>query len=253
MTEMQIIEQREVLGKDFKIYGDYENPLFLAKDVAEWIEHSNARMMLQGVDEDEKQCVSNPYALQGQKEQWFLTENGLYEVLMQSRKPIAKEFKNQVKEILKSIRKHGAYLTPETLEAAILNPDTIIKIATALKEEKEKNQLLQMVNSNLKVENAIMTPKAEYFDDLVDRNLLTNFRETAKQLQVKEREFIKFLREKKYLYREKRTKLMPYANHVEQGLFVIKECFNDKSNWSGTQTLVTPKGRETFRLFCIKK
>lgn len=253
MTEMQIIEQREVLGKDFKIYGDYENPLFLAKDVAEWIEHSNARMMLQGVDEDEKQCVSNPYALQGQKEQWFLTENGLYEVLMQSRKPIAKEFKKQVKEILKSIRKHGAYLTPETLEAAILNPDTIIKIATALKEEKEKNQLLQMVNSNLKVENAIMTPKAEYFDDLVDRNLLTNFRETAKQLQVKERDFIKFLLEKKYLYRDKRTKLMPYANHVEQGLFAIKECFNDKSNWSGTQTLVTPKGRETFRLFCIKK
>ena len=54
MTEIQIIEQRVVLGKDFKIYGDYENPLFLAKDVAEWIEHSNARMMLQGVDEDEK-------------------------------------------------------------------------------------------------------------------------------------------------------------------------------------------------------
>ena len=198
MTEMQIIEQREVLGKDFKIYGDYENPLFLAKDVAEWIEHSNARMMLQSVDDDEK-VVKNAYTLGGNQEQWFLTENGLYEVLMQSRKPIAKEFKKQVKEILKSIRKHGAYMTPETLEAAILNPDTIIKIATALKEEKEKNQLLQMVNSNLKIENAIMTPKAEYFDDLVDRNLLTNFRETAKQLQVKERDFIKFLLEKKYL------------------------------------------------------
>ena len=145
MTEMQIIEQREVLGKDFKIYGDYENPLFLAKDVAEWIEHSNARMMLQSVDDDEK-VVKNAYTLGGNQEQWFLTENGLYEVLMQSRKPIAKEFKKQVKEILKSIRKHGAYMTPETLEAAILNPDTIIKIATALKEEKEKNQLLQMVN-----------------------------------------------------------------------------------------------------------
>ncbi len=65
--QLQIIEQREVLGKDFKIYGNFENPLFLAKDVASWIEHSNARMMLQSVDEDEKQCVSNPYALQGQK------------------------------------------------------------------------------------------------------------------------------------------------------------------------------------------
>ena len=111
MTEMQIIEQREVLGKDFKIYGDYENPLFLAKDVAEWIEHSNARMMLQSVDDDEK-VVKNAYTLGGNQEQWFLTENGLYEVLMQSRKPIAKEFKKQVKEILKSIRKHGAYMTP---------------------------------------------------------------------------------------------------------------------------------------------
>ena len=103
MTELQIIEQREVLGKDFKIYGDYENPLFLAKDVAEWIEHSNARMMLQSVDDDEK-VVKNAYTLGGNQEQWFLTENGLYEVLMQSRKPIAKEFKKQVKEILKSIR-----------------------------------------------------------------------------------------------------------------------------------------------------
>lgn len=65
--------------------------MFLAKDVAEWIEHSNTRMMLRNVDEDEKQCVNNPYALQGQQEQWFLTEDGLYEVLMQSRKPIAKQ------------------------------------------------------------------------------------------------------------------------------------------------------------------
>ncbi len=138
------------MGKDFKIYGDYENPLFLAKDVAEWIEHSNARMMLQSVDDDEK-VVKNAYTLGGNQEQWFLTENGLYEVLMQSRKPIAKEFKKQVKEILKSIRKHGAYMTPETLEAAILNPDTIIKIATALKEEKEKNQLF--TNGEFKFKN----------------------------------------------------------------------------------------------------
>ena len=67
MTTLQIIEQREVLGKDFKIYGDYENPLFLAKDVAEWIEHSNARMMLQSVDDDEK-VVKNAYTPGGNQE-----------------------------------------------------------------------------------------------------------------------------------------------------------------------------------------
>ena len=89
------------------------------------------------------------------------------------------------------------------------------------------------------------------FDELVDRNLLTNFRETAKQLGIKEKEFIRFLMEKKYLYRDKRGKLMPYAEK-NNGLFEIKECFNEKTQWSGTQTLITPKGRETFRLLYVR-
>ena len=97
------------------------------------------------------------------------------------------------------------------------------------------------------VENQTLAPKAEYFDALVDRNLLTNFRETAKQLQVKEKALVSWLLEKKYLYRDQKGKLMPYAGKGD-GLFQIKECYNDKTQWSGTQTLVTPKGRETFRL-----
>ena len=253
MNELQIIEQREVLGKDFKIYGDFENPLFLAKDVAEWIDYdlSSINKMIKNIDDDEKVRNIIP-TLGGAQETWFLTENGLYEVLMQSRKPIAKEFKKQVKQILKSIRKHGAYMTPETLEAALLNPDTIIKIATALKDEQEKNKVLQAENSALTVDNAIMQPKADYFDELVDRNLLTNLRETAKQLNIKEREFIRFLLDHKYLYRDKRGKLMPYAQHIEKGLFQLKEQYNEKTNWSGTQTLITPKGRETLRLLYLK-
>ena len=96
-----------------------------------------------------------------------------------------------------------------------------------------------------------MQPKAEYFDELVDRNLLTSFRETAKQLEIKEKDFIRFLIDKKYIYRDKKGKLMPYAEK-NNGLFEVKECFNDKTKWSGTQTLITPKGRETFRLLCLK-
>ena len=95
-----------------------------------------------------------------------------------------------------------------------------------------------------------MRPKADYFDELVDRNLLTNFRETAKQLEIKEKNFIGFLLEKKYIYRDKRGKLLPYADK-NNGLFEVKECFNEKTQWSGTQTLVTPKGRETFRLLYL--
>ncbi len=250
MNELTVIQQQEILGKPFTVYGDFENPLFLAREVAEWIEHSNARVMLQTVDEEEKLCVNNPYALKGQKEQWFLTEDGVYEVLMQSRKPIAKHFKKEVKAVLKSIRKHGAYMTPETLEQVLLNPDTMIKLCMQLKEEQNKNGELQLKNAELTVNNQIMKPKADYFDELVDRNLLTNFRETAKQLQVKEKAFIKFLLDKKYIYKDKRGKIMPYADK-NKGLFEVKETFNEKTNWSGTQTLITPKGRETFRLLCV--
>ena len=153
-------------------------------------------------------------------------------------------------EVIPSIRRHGVYMTPETLEAAILNPDTLIKLCTALKEEQDKRKALEAANSALTMDNAVMKPKADYFDELVDRNLLTNFRETAKQLGIKEKEFIRFLMEKKYLYRDKRGKLMPYAEK-NNGLFEIKECFNEKTQWSGTQTLITPKGRETFRLLYV--
>lgn len=96
-----------------------------------------------------------------------------------------------------------------------------------------------------------MAPKAEYFDELVDRNLLTNFRETAKELGVKERDFIRFLIDRKYIYRDKKGRLMPYADKND-GLFEIKETFNEKTQWKGTQTLITPKGRETFRLLYLK-
>ena len=71
-----------------------------------------------------------------------------------------------------------------------------------------------------------------------------------KQLGVEEKKFISFLMEKKYIYRDKKAKLMPYADK-NNGLFEVKECFNEKTKWSGTQTLITPKGREMFRLLCL--
>ncbi len=126
-----------------------------------------------------------------------------------------------------------------------------IVMSRALKMAENQIKQLSAINSKLTVDNQIMKPKADYFDELVDRNLLTNFRETAKQLEIKEKEFIKFLLDKKYVYRDKKGKLMPYADK-NNGLFEIKETFNDKTQWSGTQTLITPKGRETFRLLFLK-
>ncbi len=134
------------------------------------------------------------------------------------------------------------------LEKAWNTPEAVM--ARALRLAEEKLNSVMAINSKLSVEVQVMQPKADYFDELVDRNLLTNFRETAKQLGIKQNKFIAFLLDKKYLYRDKRGKLMPYANK-NNGLFEIKETFNDKTEWAGTQTLVTPKGRETFRLLCI--
>ncbi|MEY8322064.1 Bro-N domain-containing protein [Lachnospiraceae bacterium 46-61] len=115
MSVLQVIEQREILGKQLTMYGDFEEPLFLAKEVAEWIENKQPTQMVELVDEDEKlKCIINT---SGQnREMWFLTEDGLYEVLMQSRKPIAKQFKKEVKTLLKNIRK-GMFL-PKYIEKA---------------------------------------------------------------------------------------------------------------------------------------
>lgn len=135
------------------------------------------------------------------------------------------------------------------VEEAWNSPEMIMKRALDYANESVKK--LQIQVSTLTVDNEIMKPKADYFDELVERNTLTNFRETAKQLEVKEKSFIKFLLDHKYIYRDGKGKIMPYADK-NNGLFEVKVSFNEKTQWSGTQTLITPKGRETFRLLMLK-
>ena len=134
------------------------------------------------------------------------------------------------------------------------SPDAImqraLQIANSRVEKlRGENLALQAANSDLTVKNQNMQPKADYFDQLVDRNLLTNFRDTAKQLGIKPRTFTTWLVDHKYLYRDKSGKLNPYEAK-NKGLFEVKEFVNEKTGFSSTQTLVTPKGRETFRLLC---
>jgi anti-repressor protein len=126
-------------------------------------------------------------------------------------------------------------------------------MARALVEAKSVLSNLKIRNSELTVENQILKPKGEYFDELVDRNLLTNLTDTAKEIGIKRKDLISFCLDNRYLYRaKKKGTLMPYQKHVTDGLFELKECFNEKSTWKGLQTMVTPKGRETFRLILGK-
>lgn len=176
----------------------------------------------------------------GEQKLLYINESNLYKVIFQSRKESAERFTDWVtSEVLPSIRSNGGYianqenLTPEQIVANALI------VAQNIITQKDKQ-----------IEE--MKPKADYFDELVDRNLLTNFRDTAKEFGVKESYFINWLLEKNYIYRDCKGKLQPYAASMDKGLFEIKEFSSKYSNHAGTQTLVTPRGRETFRLLLEK-
>jgi anti-repressor protein len=102
--------------------------------------------------------------------------------------------------------------------------------------------------NRLKEENTVLKPKADYFDELVERNLLTSFRTTAKEFGIKESVLIGWLIDNKYIYRDQKNKLCAYTAPKTDGLFEEKEYASRHSNHAGTQTLITPKGRETFRI-----
>lgn len=157
MNEIQIIEERKVLGQDFKIYGTFENPLFLAKDVAEWIEHNKPSEMLQNIDNEEKLKAIISHSGQN-REMWFLTEDGLYEVLMQSRKPQAKSFKKEVKKILKEIRKTGTYTTKQPKEEL---EELKIRAQLERAEAMKLNAKTRMFNTIMKTtNNKVLSPVA---------------------------------------------------------------------------------------------
>lgn len=110
----------------------------------------------------------------------------------------------------------------------------------------------------LTTENQIMKPKADYFDELVDRNTLTNFRDTAKMLHIGQKYFINWLLERKFVYRNIKGKLQPYSQFIAndsngKGYFEVKEQKAKDDSWSGIQTLITPRGREAFRLLLSQK
>ncbi len=242
MNELQIFEFHDNVVRTVSIEGE---PWFVGKDVAEVLGYSNTRDALDRHVDAEDRRVSGITTPGGLQNMAVINESGLYSLIMSSKLPTAKEFKRWVtSEVLPSIRKNGGYIAgqEELSEAELLA--RALAVSNRILADREKRL------ADLTVQAAIMQPKADYFDELVDRNLLTNFRETAKQLGIKPKAFVDFLLNKKYIYRDKRGKLLPYEDK-NKGLFEVKEAFNDKTQWSGTQTMVTPKGRETFRLLCI--
>lgn len=222
-----------------------DEPWFVGKDIAQALGYSNPRDALaRHVDGEDKGVVKRDTP-GGEQDVTIINESGLYSLVLSSKLPSAKKFKRWVTgEVIPSIRKRGGYIAGQNE----LSPEELMAKALVVAQQTLADREKRI--AELTVTNQIMQPKADYFDELVDRNLLTNFRETAKQLGIPPRKFVQFLLDHKYLYRDKRGKLLPYEGKND-GLFEVKECINEKTQWSGTQTLVTPKGRETFRLLCM--
>ena len=238
MRENQIQQfQNQHFGKLTVIEIDSEF-FFIGKEVAELLGYKNgSRDVNRHVDEEDR-CIFQNYQ-NGTFENipnrgvTIINESGLYSLILLSKLPSAKAFKHWVtKEVLPSVRKHGGYLknqeeqsNEEILASAVLVAQSVIR---------EKEKAIEQLK-----------PKADYYDQLVSQNLLTNFRNTAKELKIPQNKFIAFLLENKYIYRDKYERLLPYAQK-NNGYFEIKEWYNFYNDLVGIQTMVTPKGREHF-------
>ena len=219
--------------------------LFCGSDVAKALGYKNPTKAIADHCKGTVERRTND-SLGRQQNMKFIPEGDIYRLAAKSELPGAERFESWIfDEVLPSIRRNGGYIANQEE----LSPEELMAKALKVAERTLADREARL--SALAVENQIMAPKADYFDQLVDRNLLTNFRETAKQLEIPPKKFVAFLLEKKYIYRDKKGKLLPYEEK-NNGLFEVKECFNEKTQWSGTQTLVTPKGRETFRLLCVE-
>lgn len=239
-SDMQIFKNKQ-FGEIRTVVIDGE-PWFVAVDVCRALEIVNSRDALTRIDEDEKGVVLTDTP-GGKQEVTTVNEPGLYSLVLGSRKPEAKVFKRWIThEVIPSIRKNGGYIAgQETMSDVELMARALIVAQNVI---EEKNRQI----SGLTEENLLMKPKAEYFDDLVDRKLLTNFRDTAKEFHLGQKRFIAFLTDNGYAYRDAKGRILPHQKHVDAGLFEMKECRSERSRWAGMQTLITPRGRETFRL-----
>ena len=208
---------------------------FISKEIAEKLGYANSRKaVLDHVDSEDK-GVTEWNTLGGVQNVSIINESGLYSLILSSKLPQAKEFKRWVtKDVLTSIRKNGGYIkNQENLSKEEILANAVL-LANNLIAEKDK--VIEDLES-----------KAKYFDELVDNNLLTNFRNTAKELHIPQKVFIQFLIDKEFIYRDKKNRLLPYAKN-NKGYFEIKEWCRNDNDAVGIQTFVTPKGRHFLLL-----
>ncbi|WP_255247364.1 phage antirepressor [Paucisalibacillus globulus] len=175
----------------------------------------------------------------------FVNEDGLYDVILDSRKPEAKRFRKWVtSEVIPSIRKHGAYMTPEKIEEVLLNPDTIIKLATELKTEREQRQQLEH-------QQQIDAPYTTFGKVVSSSDASINIGAFAKMMYDKHgiklgrNKMFEWLRQKGFLIRAGRERNNPKQKYIEQGLFetTVTLVSRTQGDVESITTLITGKGQ----------
>ena len=174
----------------------------------------------------------------GDQTMTFIPEGDVYRLIVHSRLPSAERFERWVfDEVLPSIRKHGAYVTQEKLWEVATSPEALLKLCSDLLAERADN-------AALREENAQLEGKAALYDLFIDLHHSTNLRTTAKELVVPERRFVRFLLERRFVYRTPSGYVLPYAKSSNEGLFCVKDFY--RNGYTGSYTLVTPKGKLHF-------
>jgi prophage antirepressor-like protein len=217
---------------DVRIIDKDGNPWFLAGDICEVLGLSNVGQMLTRLDETEKDDIIINDVIGRRQKQRIVNESGLYSLIFSSTKPDAKKFKMWVtSEVIPSIRKNGYYgKAPKSFAEAL-------RLAADQAEKIEK----------LEQQHKLEQPKAEYFDKLVYVGCNLNFRDSAKEMGIKQKVFIQWLEDRKFIYRTEKGKIRPYAENVDK-YFVMKEFIANQGSYADSQTRITPEGRQAFML-----
>ena len=255
---MEEIKLFKFEGNEVRTLKINDEPYFVGKDVAEILGYSNTRKALQDhVDlEDKKDGVTIRDSIGRSQRPTIINESGLYSLILSSKMPNARRFKRWVtSEVLPAIRKHGAYMTDEKIEEVLTDPDTIIKLATQLKDERQQRLIEQQLRRDAESQVRKMKPKAMFADSVATSESTVLVGELAKIIRgngvdIGATRLFRWMREHGYLINRKGSDWnMPTQRAMDLGLFKIKETTINHSN--GTTSIsktpkVTGKGQQYF-------
>lgn len=237
MNDVKVFENEEFGSVRTVVIGG--NIWFAGKDIALALGYAKPiNAIRDNVDDDDTLKKGLTDSLGRMQDTVVINESGLYSLILRSQLPSAKKFKKWVtSEVLPSLRKNGVYVAKKD---SYMIEDPIERAERWVEEQKEKRMLESKVQE--------LSPKAYVYDKLIDSTLLVNFRDSAKEIGISQSQFVGWLLENGYVYRDIRGEIKPMEQYMGSGLFEMKPYQNQYNGHTGTRTYVTPRGLSTFKI-----